>query len=188
MRTQILDTKLKSIDSGNPLSTSVTKVEASVSLTIAVGGTYTANDIINNSTDAVLPTLDFGVALANKSIQINSVQVRSSKGAATTKLAPELILYKANVLTGQTLTDSAAFNPTEAQHALKKATAMSKNEDWKLGDFAYGNFYEMRLTEIAREATLDAAGKLYPALIATNAYVSDTNEVITITIKAYLLN
>ena len=176
----------------NQVNTNVTKVEASVVLTIASGGLYTANDIINNSTDSTLPAIDFstafGSSLANREIQINSVQIRSSNGAATTKLIPELILYNANTLTGSTLTDSTQFNPTEAQHALKKVTAMSKSENWNLGDFAYGNFYEMRLTEIIRNAKLDANGKLYLALIATNAYTSATNEVITVTIKGYLLN
>jgi hypothetical protein len=177
----------------NQIPTSITEQEISVEITRPTNtDAYTANDIINSNAATTLPELDFsalfGTTVANRRIQINSMQITSSNGAAVTKLVPEIILYNANTLIGQTLTDNTAFNPTYAQHVLKKATAFSKQENWVNGDFAYGNFYEMRLTEIIRNACLDANGKLYVSIIATNAYVPASGEKFTITLKFYLLN
>jgi hypothetical protein len=181
------------LDGAHQLPTNVTELEVSCVITRAANTTqYTQNAIINGNGASVLPELDFstayGSSLAGRKIQINSIMINSDYGAASTKLVPEVILYNANTLTGQTLTDNTAFNPTAAQHILKKAASFSKQENWQLGDFAYGNFYEMRLTEIVRNATLDANGKLYPSVIATNAYTPKSGEVITLTVKAYVLN
>ena len=176
----------------NQVNTNVSEFELSKEITLAAGATiYSINDIINADSATTLPELDFGTVIgsaAARKIQINSIQITSSNGAASTRLLPEVILYNANALTGQTLTDNTAFNPSYAQHVLKKATAFSRYENWVTGDFAYGNFYETRLTEVIRNATLDALGKLYLALIATNAYTPAASEKFTITIKFYLLN
>lgn len=177
----------------NQIPTNITEEEISIEITRPSDTVaYTANDLINANAATTLPEIDFstkfGASVANRRIQINSIQITSSNGSASTKLIPEVIFYNANTLTGSTLIDNIAFNPTYAQHVLKKATAFSKQENWVTSDFAYGNFYEMRLTEIIRNACLDVNGKLFLALIATNAYIPASSEKLTITIKFYLLN
>lgn len=169
---------------GGSVTTEIDEFEVSVEITRPANTTaYTINDIVNGSSD-YLPTLDFGITNAGRKIQINSATLLSNNGGASTKLNAVVHLFNASTLTGQSHVDNTAFNPTYAELKAKGATFL----DGVYNTINYGsNAYQVFQTEVQRNATLDATGKLYPAIIATNTYTPASGEKITLTLKGYLL-
>lgn len=146
---------------------------------------YAINDIINANAATTFPILDFSSYGVNdsRSVQINSINILSSNGAAATKLNAIVYLFNANTLTTQSLVDNAIFNPTFAEVKNKLATAFDSVYNMISSGTVYGIFQ----TEILRNATLDDTGKIYFAIIPTNAYVPASGETFKLIIKGYLL-
>lgn len=138
---------------------------------------YLPGDLINTATNAtVLPALDFTIdgGLPYDRIQIHSVTIISSNGAATTKLTPWISFYTASQITGQNLGDNQAFNVSYDEIKAKRGKAVRDDEFTTVG--LGTNAYMSAAHELCREMKLDANAKLYPALRAMNAYTPASGE------------
>jgi|ERR1035437_200807 hypothetical protein len=130
---------------------------------------YAIGDIVNNgASPTVLPTLDFGIGNANKNIIITGYSFK--RNYAINVWPYDLYLYNANVLTGQTLADNTAFNPTFAEQILKlQNTVTWTNQDGE--HFNASNSGSItNFNPMAVQATLDANGKLYLAVIVNTVF------------------
>jgi hypothetical protein len=164
-----------------------TEFEISGEITRAANATaYVTNAIINGNGVTTLMELDFtGLgAVGSRALQINSVAVLSSYGAATVKLNPVVHLFQNATITGQTLTDTTAFNPSYA---------ISKTDDSVIFESLYtlvghgSGCYKILQSEMMRNCKLNADGKLFAAIIAGAAYTPASAEKISVIIKGYLL-
>lgn len=131
---------------------------------------YAVNDIVNNaSAPTVLPTLDFGVGNANRTINIRGLKF--IRNYALNLWAYDFMLYNANTIAGQNLADNQAFNPTYAEQNLKLQCFIpftnqdsehfnSSNSSMVVNTFYTTNYF----------ATLDATGKLFLGIIVNTVF------------------
>ena len=131
--------------------------------------------------------IDFSTvgATASQYIQISSVALYTSYEAAAVKMQANLWLYRGSALQAS-CADEAAFAPTFANHELYRGVLI---EDIAASYVQAGGTTvgEVIKSEIQRIVQLDSACKLYPALVAANAYVGASAETITLNLKGYLL-
>jgi hypothetical protein len=147
---------------------------------------YILNSIINGTGLSTLPALDFSGlgSLGNRIVEINQCRIISSFGSSVAKMNPIVHLYNSNVLTGSTLTDGTAFNPTYAEEILKEQIIF----DSLSTIINHGSAsYQILESEVLRHATLDANSKLYFAIINNSLYTPAIDEHIYLTIKGYVL-
>ena len=163
--------------------------EVTVNLTRPTNtNTYTIGDLVNSSGLAVLPTLDFSGLIdmtyaGPYRIQIISAIIKSDYGLANPKLQAQVWLFNRNDIQAD-CADEVVFAPTAVIH---KANCTGRLDDMTYGVSVGANAYEVIQSEISRIATLDNAGKLYPAIVASNAYVGKSAELISLTLKGFLL-
>jgi len=172
--------------------------EASVEITRPANvSQYDVNDIINGNGLSVFQDIDLSEneyaiqKLAegnddNVHIEINEVEVYSSNGSAVIKLAPIIQIYNSNAITGSTLTDNTAYDPTYAQLSTKLEQSINADEFNQSIDFG-SNVYKLSANELARRCKLDANNKLYLGIIAGNTYTPSSGEIIKVVVKGRVL-
>lgn len=173
------------VDATGSLQTKVKTFEVSVEITRPANTTaYAIGDIINTGANTTLPTLDFSsVASGGQSIEITGVILTSSYGGASTKLSAQVHLWNINNPQAD-CTDNLALAPT---YAICKTNRVAMLDDLSNSVSMGTNAYSTMQTEIARIATLDANARLYPSVIANNAYTPASGETITLKLKGFLL-
>jgi hypothetical protein len=107
----------------------------------------------------------------------------SSNGSATTKLSAQVHLWTRNDIQAS-CADNAALAPT---YAVVTASRVAMLDDLSNTVSMGGGAYSAVQSELSRIASLDAAAKLYPSIVANNAYTPASGEKITLKIKGYLL-
>ncbi|WP_407310896.1 hypothetical protein [Desulfosporosinus sp. SB140] len=170
------------------LPTKIIEFEQYVEITRPANTTaYVVGQVVNGNGLSTLPALDLSaVASGGQKIQISSVNVFSSNGAASPKLNPIVLFFNVNNPVASGVTDGTAFTPTYAEMVGKRAASINPDE-WGSAVTYAANLYKFMATELSRLATLDANGKLYPAIITNNAYTPSSGETIRLVIKGYLL-
>jgi len=145
---------------------------------------YVIGQLINAATATnALPALDFsgcaGYTGAGQAFEINSAIITSSNGTVTTTLAAQVALYLIPGMQAN-CADAQAFAPAYATLVANKNGRVDAIETAiKLGT----NAYEIMQAEICRRGILDANGKIYAAILANNAYVPASGEILTLTVK-----
>jgi hypothetical protein len=99
-------------------------------------------------------------------------------------MAPYIMLFNSDTLTGQTLTDNVVFDPTYAELTAKRV--MTIEPTFTAIDTG-SNSYTLVSSEKQRICKLDATCKVYLALIhSTNNYATVASEKFYITLKGNL--
>lgn len=181
-----LKVALSEVTAANQVPVNFTAFDVSVEITRSSTTTaYAANQLINGNGASTLPALDLSgiIGAASRKLMITSCVVLSSNGGASVKLLAQVHLYKIN--NPQTVTDYTAFNPTYANIRDNRA-ATFEDVSVQITNGANASMYAQ--TDVTRLATTDSGGKLYAALVASNAYTPANGETITISIKGYILN
>lgn len=146
---------------------------------------YSSQQIINGDSLTSLIALDFSsVAAGGAELQCSSVIVLSDNGSATTKLSAVIEFFNSSTISGSTLTDGQAFNPSYAE---RKAKRIFSFEDISTIAAAGTGSYVIAQTECVRKLTLPSTPIIYAALIANNAYTPKATEKLTIVIRGYIL-
>lgn len=158
----LTDIGLLSINGKTPfkVSTSITRPADTTA--------YAVNDILNNNGASVLPTIDFGIANANKIIVIKNYKF--TRNYALNLWAYDFLLYNSNAITGQNLADNQAFNPSYAEQVAKTENYITSNTE----DAIHFNGTNSSVLTTDRllniNAKLDASGKLYLAVIVNTVF------------------
>ena len=150
--------------------------------------TYTIGDIVNDTSLDVLPTLDFSSLIdlsvaGPHRVQIIAGIIKSSYGAATLKLNAQVFFYTIAAIQAH-CADEVAFAPT---YANQVAYCTGRLDDVSNSITIGSGVYEVMQTEVSRIVTLSDAGKIYPAIVASNAYVGASGETLRLTVKGFLL-
>lgn len=149
--------------------------------------TYAVGDLINANAATGLIEFDFGSENANAIIELNSLSIISSNGAATLKLSAGVYLFNNVTVKGAgdatQKDDNAAFIVTNAE-TVAKGEAMFEDVSsiCNIGTATYA----VTTTERAIVAKLDSNGKIFAAAVANNAYVPASEEVLTLVLKGYI--
>lgn len=150
--------------------------------------TYTVGDIINDASLDVLPTLDFSSLIdlsvaGPHRVQIIAGILKSNYGAATLKLSAQIWFYTIAAAQAH-CADEVAFAPS---YADQLAYCTGRLDSVTNAIAAGTAVYEVMQTEVYRIVTLSNEGKIYPAIVASNAYVGASAEKIRLTVKGFLL-
>jgi hypothetical protein len=116
-------------------------------------------------------------------VQIVSGVIKSSYGAATLKLSAQVLFYTKAAMQAH-CADEYAFAPSYADH---KTYCTGRLEDVSTSIALGTNAYDVIQSDVSRIITLDAAAKVYPCILANNAYVGASGETIRLTVKGFLL-
>lgn len=152
--------------------------------TTGTSGAYNIGQVIASAASGLtaLPFLDFGSANANTRVYIDAAELLSSNGAAATKLQAALFLFGSGAPAGVGLTDGAAFNPTDA--ALRDVggcrIGFSGAGIPQLGTATYG----YQASQLGLQATTDANGRLYFAIVTLNTYLRVVSERFSVSLVA----
>jgi len=149
---------------------------------------YTISDLINGASATGLIEIDFGTAMANQVVELNFIALMSSNGTVATKLDAGIYFFNsATVLSAGSATqkdDNSPFVPTNAELISKKeAPLYSLPNTAQIGTTNY-TIYD---SEKCATIKLDSNGKIYVAIVANNAYVPASAEVLTIILKGYVM-
>ena len=159
--------------------------EVSCEITRAANTTqYTAGDYVNSLAVATLPTLDFSpLCTPCQAVQITSAAIVSDYGGASTKLSASVYLF--NVNNPQT---SCADNTAVAvPYATVAGSLSAVLEDVSYAASMGSTAYAIMQNDMSRIAVLSDTAKLYPAIVATNAYTPKSGEKITLKLKGFVL-
>jgi hypothetical protein len=123
------------------------------------------------------------VGSAGQTFEINEVVVKSSNGAATTLLSPQLCVYSSGAIMASPV-DHAPFVPTDfATCTLYAQTAIASfDESIKKGSVEY----ELRAEEKCRRGQLDASGCMWIVLLDSAGYTPASGEQFQICLKGIL--
>ena len=148
--------------------------------------TATATNTITFTATAVLPCLDFSVApyfgVEGQEIEFRAAILTSSYGAAATKLAAQIALYKTTAMQANQA-DGQSFAPAFATVGANKT---GRFDDVSVSVGLGTNCYEIMQSDVGRFAKLGVGGKLYAAVLANNIYTPVSGEIIIGTFKGIM--
>jgi hypothetical protein len=169
---------------GIPANTTVATV-GDTTITLNNAATATNATASLTFTSVTLQTLDFTTVggVPNQYVQIAAAILKSSNGGASTLLTAQVLFYTLAAIVPD-CSDHTAFAPSFANHDTYSA---GRVDDISNAITVGSNAYDIMQTEIQRIVQLDSNGHIFPAILATNAYVPANGEQLTLVLKGYLL-
>lgn len=171
--------------------------EESISITRPANTTqYAVNDVINGNGETEFAEVDLSTnvyvvekakcGVTSQKCVIEEIELFSSNGAAVIKLAPIIQIYNAATISGSTLTDNTAYDPTYAQVIAKLINTVNSDEFNQSIDFGT-NVYKLAANEINRKITLPSTNIFYVGIFAGNTYTPASTEQLKLIVKGKIL-
>ena len=151
---------------------------ASVTITRPSNTTvYSVGQVINSATSGltVFPSIPTNLP-SGTIVSVNQIRLISSNGSTSTKLQPSLVLHSTASPSGGGFNDASTYNPSTLD------TGSAAFETFPQTVPTGSACYILKGDEFSRQATVDASGNLYCALVAQNAYTPASGETIKIEI------
>lgn len=159
--------------------------EISCEITRAANTTaYDVGDYVNELAVATLPTLDFSAVCSPcQAVQITSAIITSDYGSAATKLNAVVHLFNINNPQASCADNTAMAVPYA--NGIANLTMVLEDVSYAV---SYGSTaYSVMQADVSRIAVVSDTMKLYPAIVANNAYTPKAGEKITLKLKGFVL-
>ncbi len=170
----------------NQLPTTVTNFILNTELIrSSSNSTYSIGSLLNSNNSILFPNIDFtGVIGTNaKNIIINTIEIVSNNGIATTKLSPQILFFNTSNI-GFSANDYLLFNPTYSQ---LKGNLTGSIDTFPTQISLGNNAIIYQYNELQRMSKTANDGKLYFSLITQSGYTPTPNESLNIIVKGFVL-
>ena len=157
--------------------------------TITLNNAATATNAASSLTFAMAQLFKINLTsqggIANQVFEINEVVVKSSNGAATTLLSPQIAVYSSGAIMVAPV-DNAPFVPTNWATCIAYAQSFISKDDFKISAVKGTVEYEVRAAEICRRGQLDANGCMWVVLTDGAGYTPASAELFALFVKGIL--